>query len=143
MFTWQLLEKRILSYPESKLVIGEVDCQHQKELCMREQVTGIPTMKLYTALDDAAQLEFTYDQPETDLISLEAFLRTKLPNSVIEGDNENSNGAFQLKETDYDEEDGTFRLGGKKKSKVVQYVLKGFYELSDEDFALFLGSKGR
>ena len=145
------MEKRLHVFTNSELVIGHVDCDLYKELCSRERATKVPIIKLYTVLDDTTQLEFIYDQSDVDLVSLQNFLWKKLPDLIIEGYNYNNNvnnnnhhengGEIEFNNNNNDNIVNSFTLI--KMDNSIRWILKGFYELTDQDFSVFLAAKGK
>lgn len=185
---WSKLEKLIDHYPASRVVIGEVNCDREIDLCAREdpfstfvfesegQAQQFPMLKLYVRRDDAMMkmllmknlllqlhgLEdeeeeeaeeaaeeptmYTYNEKSIDLLSLELFLRRKLPREVIEGPSGKT--AASLLETPKDGEESNESSRGSIPMTSIQKKMAArvrafnsahnFLELNDDNFAPYL-----
>lgn len=113
-----------------KLVIREVNCGSNYELCHREDIKQIPTIRLYYSLGSTSRKIVTY--PPTafyDLESLQNFFIEKIieqkPNAKME--------EKKVKDSNDLEQESDNLVDLKSKN--------GLYELTDDDSSLFL-SKG-
>lgn len=81
--TWDDLGKKY-NTEKAEIVVGKVDCTQHTALCSSQDVTGYPTLKLFTK---GIQNGVKYRGPR-DLASLERFIAEQLGTEVQDGEHE-------------------------------------------------------
>ena len=81
---WDKLEAKMLAIQTSRVIIGSVDCNEERDLCSRESVMGVPTLKLYKS-HESSGVDY---EGERNLLSLETYLRTQLGDRLVDGTDE-------------------------------------------------------